>query len=57
MDTISPYYGISVSNGMLGAISSQQPLKLSKTVLAGAYDTYGRGRVDNILQTFNLLDL
>lgn len=33
------------------------PFKISQTVLAGAYDKYGRGRVDNIVQTMNVMDL
>lgn len=43
------YYGITNSNGLLGAVSDKFPFKISKTVLAGAYDKYGRGRVDNIV--------
>lgn len=43
------YFGISVSNGVIGAVSSIRPLKVAKTVLAGAYDVFGRGRVDNIV--------
>ena len=52
-----PYYGITNSNGFIGAVSDKQPFKLSKTVLAGAYDKYGRGRVDNIVETMNLMDM
>lgn len=40
---------MTVSNGMIGAVSSYHPLKVSQTVLAGAYDVMGRGRVDNIV--------
>ncbi len=43
------YYGITNSNGLIGAVSEKYPFKISKTVLAGAYDKYGRGRVDNII--------
>jgi hypothetical protein len=52
-----PYYGITNSNGLIGAVSDKEPFKLSKTVLAGAYDKYGRGRVDNIVETMNLMDM
>jgi hypothetical protein len=52
-----PYYGITNSNGLIGAVSDNQPFKLKKTVLAGAYDKYGRGRVDNIVETMNLMDM
>jgi hypothetical protein len=38
---------------VLGIISSHQPLAVKDTVLAGVYDKYGRGRVDNIIKTFN----
>jgi hypothetical protein len=30
---------------------------VAKTVLAGAYDVFGRGRVDNIVETFPALQL
>jgi len=52
-----PYYGITNSNGLIGAVSDKMPFKISQTVLAGAYDKYGRGRVDNIVQTMNVMDL
>lgn len=51
------YYGISVANGVLGVISSPQPLKIKEVVLAGAYDMFGRGRVGNFLPSFNLLNM
>jgi len=47
------YYGITVANGMVGLVSSHEPLKVSDTVLNGVYDFYGRGRVSNILRVFN----
>lgn len=50
------YYGITVANGMIGVISSPEPLKVKDVVLAGAYDLYGRGRVSNFLRSFNLLN-
>lgn len=51
------YTGISVSNGMIGVVSSPEPMKVSQTILAGVYDQYGRGRTSNFLSGFNLLDL
>ena len=50
------YYGETVANGMLGLVSSAQPLQLSSTVLAGCYDKFGRGNVSNFLSGFNFLD-
>ena len=38
-------------------MSDKQPFKLSKTVLAGAYDKYGRGRVDNIVETMDVMKM
>lgn len=51
------YYGITVANGMIGVVSSPEPLKIKDVVLAGAYDLYGRGRVSNFLRSFNLLNV
>lgn len=51
------YYGVSVGNGMLGLVSSAEPLKLKEVVLAGLYDCYGYGRVASTISTFNLLDM
>ncbi|PTT01071.1 glycosyl hydrolase family 65 [Pedobacter sp. HMWF019] len=51
------YYGVTVANGMLGIVSSPEPFKVKNVVLAGAYDTYGRGRVSNFLSSFNLLNM
>ena len=58
-DKIDPanYYGVTVANGMLGLVSSAEPFKLKSVVLAGAYDQYGRGRVSNFLNSFNLLNM
>ena len=58
-DTIDPsdYYGETVANGMVGIVSSPEPLKVKDVVLAGAYDLYGRGRVSNFLKSFNLLNM
>lgn len=51
------YYGVSVGNGMLGLISSAEPLRLKEVVLAGLYDCYGNGRAASTVSTFNLLDM
>lgn len=50
------YYGVTIANGMLGLVSSPQPLKTSCVVLAGSYDKFGRGDVSNFLRGFNMLD-
>ncbi|WBA41513.1 glycoside hydrolase family 65 protein [Hymenobacter canadensis] len=57
--TIDPrnYYGATVANGMLGIVSSPEPFQVKSVVLAGAYDQYGRGRVSNFLNSFNLLNM
>ncbi len=53
----SNYYGVTVANGMIGLVSSPAPFQLKSVVLAGAYDQYGRGRVSNFLNSFNLLNM
>jgi protein-glucosylgalactosylhydroxylysine glucosidase len=53
----SNYYGVTVANGMLGLVSSAEPLKVKDVVLNGAFDTYGRGRVSNILKTFDFANM
>src|SRR5690242_2412561 len=53
----SNYYGETVANGMIGIVSSAEPLKCKTVVLNGAYDQYGRGMVSNFLQSFNLVDM
>src|ERR1700712_1330147 len=57
-DKIDPsnYYGVTVANGMLGIVSSPNALEIKNVVLAGVYDTYGRGRVSNFIASFNLLN-
>ncbi|OEK02613.1 glycosyl hydrolase family 65 [Roseivirga sp. 4D4] len=47
------YFGITVGNGMVGIVSSPQPMRVQDVVLNGVYDNYQRGRVSNILKTFN----
>ncbi|WP_022826156.1 glycoside hydrolase family 65 protein [Hymenobacter norwichensis] len=58
-DKIEPsnYYGVTVANGMLGIVSAPVPFQVKNVVLAGAYDQYGRGRVSNFLNSFNLLNM
>ena len=51
------YYGETVANGMIGIVSSAEPLKCKEVVLNGAYDSYGRGRVSNFLKSFNLVNM
>ncbi|MGL5938441.1 MAG: glycoside hydrolase family 65 protein [Phocaeicola sp.] len=51
------YYGITSANGVLGIVSSPEPLKIKEVILAGTYDMYGRGRVSNFLPSYNLLNL
>jgi len=53
----SEYFGITVANGMIGIISSHEPLKAGEIVLNGVFDYYGRGRVSNILKGFNFASL
>lgn len=51
------YYGETVANGMIGIVSSPVPFKVKDIVLNGAFDSYGRGRVSNILKTFNFVNM
>ena len=51
------YYGITVANGMIGLVSSPEPMRVKDVVLNGAYDNYGRGRVSNILKGFNFMNM
>src|SRR3954453_13461401 len=57
--TINPanYFGETVANGMIGIVSSPDPFKVKDIVLNGAFDLYGRGRVSNILKTFNFVNM
>jgi protein-glucosylgalactosylhydroxylysine glucosidase len=57
--TINPanYYGVTVANGMIGIVSSPEPLKVRDVVLNGVYDNYQRGRVSNILKSFNHVNM
>lgn len=51
------YYGITVANGVVGMVSSPQPLKVEEVILNGVYDYYQRGRVSNILKTFSHMNM
>ena len=51
------YYGVTVANGVIGIVSSPNVLRCKDVVLNGAYDQYGRGRVSNFLQSFNLVNM
>jgi trehalose/maltose hydrolase-like predicted phosphorylase len=42
---------------MIGLISSPEPMKVKDVVLNGVYDYYQRGRVSNILKTFNHINM
>ncbi len=53
----SNYYGVTVANGMIGLVSSPEPMKVKDVVLNGAYDNYQRGRVSNILKGFNFVNM
>lgn len=51
------YYGITVANGMVGLVSSPEPMQIKDVVLNGVYDQYQRGRVSNILKTFSHMNM
>ncbi len=51
------YYGVTVANGMVGLVSSHHPLQVQDVILNGIYDYYQRGRVSNILKSFNHVDM
>ncbi len=53
----SNYYGITLANGMVGLVASTKPMQVQDVVLNGAYDYYQRGRVSNILKTFNHVNM
>jgi protein-glucosylgalactosylhydroxylysine glucosidase len=58
-DNIDPanYFGVTVANGMIGLVSSPEPMRVKDVVLNGAYDNYLRGRVSNILKGFNFVNM
>ncbi len=51
------YFGVTCANGVIGLVSSPEPMKVKDVVMNGVYDYYQRGRVSNILKTFNPLDI
>ncbi|HCD52807.1 MAG TPA: glycosyl hydrolase family 65 [Balneolaceae bacterium] len=51
------YYGVTVANGMVGLVSSPEPMKVEDVVLNGVYDYYQRGRVSNILKVFSHMNM
>lgn len=51
------YYGVTSANGVVGIISSPEPFTAKEVVLAGVYDHFGRGRVNNFLPNINPLNL
>jgi protein-glucosylgalactosylhydroxylysine glucosidase len=51
------YYGVTVANGMVGIVSSPNPLEVKDVVLNGAFDLYGRGRVSNIMKVFSFANM
>jgi protein-glucosylgalactosylhydroxylysine glucosidase len=51
------YYGVTVANGVIGIVSSAEPMRVKDVVLNGTYDHYQRGRVSNILKAFNHLNM
>ena len=48
---------MTVANGMVGIVSSPEPMKVKDVVLNGVFDYYQRGRVSNILKTFNHVNM
>ena len=53
----SKYFGVTVANGMIGIVSSPNPMQVKDVVLNGAFDTYGRGRVSNIMKVFSFANM
>ncbi|MCU0340715.1 MAG: glycoside hydrolase family 65 protein [Spirosomaceae bacterium] len=51
------YFGVTVANGMVGLVSSPNPMQVKEVVLNGAFDTYGRGRVSNIMKVFSFANM
>ena len=47
------YYGVTCANGVIGLVSSPEPMQVKDVVMNGVYDYYQRGRVSNILKTSN----
>ncbi len=51
------YFGVTVANGMVGLVSAPEPMRVRDVVLNGVYDYYQRGRVSNILKSFNHINM
>lgn len=51
------YYGITSANGMLGILSSAEPLRAERMVLQGTYDNWGETGVARFLPTINFLGI
>lgn len=51
------YYGVTSANGVIGLVSSPDPFKIQQVVLAGIYDHFGRGRVNNFLPNINPINI
>lgn len=51
------YYGVTLGNGMIGLVSSSEPMRVKDVVLNGAFDNYGRGRTSNILKGFSFANM
>src|SRR5882757_3302685 len=51
------YFGVTLGNGMIGLVSSPEPMKVKDVVLNGVYDYYQRGRVSNIQKSFNHVNM
>lgn len=51
------YFGVTVGNGMIGVVSSPEPLKTKTVILAGTYDRPRNGGVSSTLSGFNMLDM
>ncbi|MEX2494548.1 MAG: hypothetical protein WD448_00585 [Woeseia sp.] len=47
------YHGVTVANGMIGIVSSPDPMRVQEVVMNGVFDLYQRGRVNNILKGLN----
>ena len=51
------YYGVTSANGVIGLISSPKPFAVKEVVLAGIYDHFGRGRVNNFLPNISPINV
>ncbi|AZQ62722.1 glycoside hydrolase family 65 protein [Flammeovirga pectinis] len=51
------YHSLSMANGMIGIVPSDQPLKINEVILNGVWDIYGRGGVSNIVQGINFANM